>query len=79
MKNKKYIKTIFGILSIICSLLICQINNLVIGWVIGFMFGIIGLLMDNKNKKEYKLGKILCLMGVILSLLNLILGLIVKY
>ena len=81
MKSNYKLGIILGIISIICSLLICGINYLVIGWIIGLIIGIIGIYMSNKNKNNYniKLSNILCIIGIIFSLLNFIMGIITKY
>ncbi len=81
MKSNYKLGIILGIISIICSLLICSINNLVIGWLIGFIIGIIGIYLNSKNKNKYnvKLSNILCIIGIIFSILNFIMGIITKY
>ena len=76
---KKYkLGIILGILSIIFSFTICGINGKVLGWLFGFTVGIIGLTLSIVRKDNYniKVSLILNIVGIVLSILNLIFGLI---
>ena len=81
MKKNYMLGIVIGILSIILSLTICGIKGLVLGWIIGLSIGLIGIYLNNKNKTNYKvkISNILCIIGIVFSILNLILGLITKY
>ena len=61
---------VIGILSIPCGLLIA-----IAGWVLG----IIGIVINTKNKEEYNTtaGLALSIIGLVLSVLNSILGVII--
>lgn len=76
---KKYkLGIILGIVSIIFSFTICGIDGKVLGWLFGFTVGLIGLILSIVNKDKYntKLSKVLNIIGIVLSILNLIFGLI---
>ena len=81
MKKKNILGIILGIISIISSFLFCGINGLVLGWIIGFSIGTIGLIISlhQKNKYNARLSNILCIIGMVAAILNLVLGLITKY
>lgn len=51
---------------------------LLLGWLPGLIIGIVGLLRSIKNKEIYniKIAKILCIIGMALSVINLVGGLI---
>lgn len=73
-KSKKEIYTkglVIGILSIPCGLLIA-----VSGWILG----IIGIIINSKNKKKCNTtaGFILSIIGLILSVINSVAGIIVS-
>lgn len=73
-KSKKEIYTkglVIGILSIPCGLLIA-----VSGWILG----IIGIIINSKNKKKFNTtaGFILSIIGLILSVINSVAGIIVS-
>ena len=73
-KSKKEIYTkglVVGILSIPCGLLIA-----VSGWILG----IIGIIINSKNKKKFNTtaGFILSIIGLILSVINSVAGIIVS-
>lgn len=76
---KKYkLGIILGIVSIIFSFTICGIDGKVLGWLFGFTVGLIGLILSivNKDKYNIKLSMVLNIIGIVLSILNLIFGLI---
>ena len=79
MKKNNIWGIVLGIVSIISSLLFCKINGLVIGWLIGFIIGISGLLVTYfmRKKCNMKIANILCIIGTVLSIANLIMGLII--
>ena len=81
MKKNYVLGIVLGILSIICSLLFCGIKGLILGWIIGFTIGVFGIYINSRNKNKYKvkIANILCIIGVVLSILNLIFGIISKY
>ena len=60
---------VLGILSIPCGLLLA-----ISGWVLG----IVGIVLNNKHKDEYKTtaGLVLSIIGLVLSVLNSILGVV---
>jgi hypothetical protein len=55
-----------------------EYTKLLLGWLPGLIIGIVGLLRSNKNKDIYniKIAKILNIIGIALSVINLIGGLI---
>ena len=70
--TKKAIYTtgmVLGVLSIPCGLIIA-----ISGWILG----IIGIVINNKNKEKYntKVGLILSIVGLVLSILNSVLGVV---
>lgn len=76
---KKYkLGIILGIVSIILSFTICGIDGKVLGWLFGFTVGLMGLVLSiiSKNKYTIKVSLILNIIGIVLSILNLIFGLI---
>ena len=76
---KKYrVGIVLGIIAIVLSLLMCGINGKVLGWLFGFTVGLIGLIITIINKKKFniKTSLILNIIGIVLSILNLIIGLI---
>jgi len=76
---KKYkVGIVLGIIAIILSMAICGINGKVLGWLFGFIVGLVGLVLSMVKKDKYniKLPVILNIIGIVLSILNLILGLI---
>ena len=78
---KKYkIGIVLGIMAIILSLFICGINGKVLGWLFGFTIGLIGLILTVINKEKYniKLSLILNIVGIVFSILNLMLGLMMR-
>ena len=62
---------VLGVLSIPCGLLIA-----ISGWILG----IVGIVLNNKNKDKYntKTGLILSIIGLVLSILNSVLGVILS-
>lgn len=72
-KEKTYIAgLVLGILSIPCGLLIA-----ISGWILG----IIGIVLNVKNKDTYKttIGLTLSIIGLVLSVLNSIIGAIIVF
>lgn len=61
---------VLGILSIPCGIIIA-----ISGWILG----IIGIVLNNKNKNEFKtnVGLILSIIGLAVSVINSILGVII--
>lgn len=62
---------VIGILSIPCGLLIA-----ISGWILG----IVGIVINSKNKDNYntKAGLILSIIGLVLSIINSILGVLIS-
>lgn len=73
-----------GILSILCALLICGLPITLwgfdLGWVFGFVLGILGVARSCKAKKMFstKIGLILSIVGIVASVANLVMGIVVS-
>ncbi len=72
MKEKKKSSLVLGILSIVLGLLFP---------IVGLVLGIIGLVLANSHQKEseldYKTEKIIAIVGIVVSVINWVLGLII--